>query len=63
VLGLPDELRLDEVHRGRADEPGDEEVLGPLVQHLRRRNLLENALAQHATRSPIVIASVWSCVT
>ena len=31
--------RLDEVHRRRADEPGDEQVARPLVQRLRRVDL------------------------
>ena len=40
--------RGQEVHRRRADEPGDEEVDRLLVELARRRDLLEDALAQHA---------------
>jgi hypothetical protein len=36
-----------EVHRRRADEPGHEQVDRLLVQHARRIDLLEHALAQH----------------
>ena len=58
------ELGLDEVHRRRADEPGDEEVRRPVVEHLRPVDLLEQARrACTQTRSPSVIASLWSCVT
>ena len=35
------ERRIDEVHRGRTDEPGDEEVRRAVVQHLRRVDLLQ----------------------
>src|SRR5438309_2846857 len=42
------ELRLDEVHRGRADEAGDEEVRRAVVQHLRTVDLLEEPGPQHA---------------
>ena len=41
------ELRVDEVHRGRADEAGDEQVHRMLVQRLRAVDLLQLALAQH----------------
>jgi hypothetical protein len=34
-----------------------------VVERLRRRHLLQLALRMTATRSPIVIASTWSCVT
>ncbi len=37
----------DEVHRGRADELGDEQVARPLVELLRRRDLLEEAVPHH----------------
>ena len=40
-------LRLDEVHRGRADERGDEEVLRPAVERLRRVDLLDASVAHH----------------
>ena len=39
------ERGLDQVHRGRADEPGDEQVRRVVVQELRRVDLLEHALA------------------
>ena len=38
---------LEEVHRRRADEPGDEEVDGVLVERLRGVDLLQLALADH----------------
>ena len=56
--------RLDEVHRGRADEAADEEVDRPLVELLRRRDLLEHALAHdrdavaHRHRLDLVVRHV-----
>ena len=41
------EIRADEVHRGRADELGDEEVDGAVVEPLRRVELLQHAVAHH----------------
>ena len=41
------ERRLDEVHRRAADEAGDEEVQRPVVELLRRCDLLQLALAHH----------------
>ena len=41
----------DEVHRGRPDEPGDEQVRGGVVQVVGRADLLQDALAQH--RDPV----------
>ena len=38
---------LDEIHRRRADELGDEEVPRALVEHLRRVDLLEEPAAHH----------------
>ena len=35
---------LHEVHRGGADEPGDEQVRRPVVELLRRGDLLQHAL-------------------
>ncbi|HWJ32189.1 MAG TPA: hypothetical protein VNR59_07600 [Gaiellaceae bacterium] len=43
-----DEVGLDEVHRGRADEAGDEEVRRRVVEHLRLVDLLQVPVAQHA---------------
>ena len=40
--------RLDEVHGGRADEAGDEEIGRPVVQGLRAVDLLQQAAAQDA---------------
>ena len=57
------DVRDDEVHRGRADELGDEEVDRLAVEVLRRVELLQLALAHHGDRSPSVIASDWSWVT
>ena len=59
----PRDRRLVQVHRRRADERGDEEVRGLLVQVLRGGELLEGAVAQDRDPVPIVIASVWSWVT
>ena len=56
--------RLDEVHRRRADEAADEEVDRPLVELLRRRDLLELALAHdrdavaHRHRLDLVVRDV-----
>ena len=41
------DVRLDEVHRGRADEGGDEEVDRMLVEVLRRIHLLDAPVAHH----------------
>ena len=42
------ERGLDEVHRRRADEAGDEEVGGRVVERLRLVDLLQMAATQHA---------------
>ena len=39
--------RVEQVHRGAADEAADEEVDGPVVERLRVVDLLELALAHH----------------
>ena len=44
-------------------KPGDEHVRGRVVQLVRRADLLDHAGFMTAIRSPIVIASTWSCVT
>jgi hypothetical protein len=49
---------LEHVHRGAADEPGDEHVPGPVIQLLRRCDRLQHPLRMTDTRSPIVIASI-----
>ncbi len=41
------QLRVDEVHRGRPDESGDEQVVRPLVEVKWRVDLLEHAVLQH----------------
>ncbi len=41
------ELRLHEVHRRAADEARDEEVRGPVEDHLRIAGLLQHAVAHH----------------
>ena len=56
------------LHRGReqvgdADEPGDEGLLGALVDLLGRARLLHPALSMTAIRSDIASASSWSWVT
>ena len=43
----PSIVRLDEVHRRRADERRDEQVRGVRVEVLRRVDLLQHAVAQH----------------
>ncbi len=45
VLAL--EVGADDVHRRRADELGNEEVHGPVVEGLRHVELLEDAVAHH----------------
>ena len=60
---VADELGHYEVHRRRADEPGDEQVDRRVEQGLRRVDLLQPTVPQHATRWPSVIASTWSWVT
>ena len=47
VAVLPLEPRLEHVHRRAADEAGDEQVDRVVVQLLRRRHLLQLALAHH----------------
>ena len=46
------QLALEEVHRRAADEAGDEDVGGLVVQLLRRRDLLQLALAHHRDALP-----------
>ena len=56
--------RLDEVHRRRADEAADEEVHGPLVELLRRSDLLDLAFPHdrdaiaHRHRLDLVVRDV-----
>jgi hypothetical protein len=45
TVRLPFDPRLDEVHRGGADEPGDKQVRRPLEHRLGRGDLLNFALA------------------
>ena len=47
AVAVARELGLDEVHRWRADELGDEQIRRPLVEPLRRVDLLEHAAAHH----------------
>src|SRR5581483_7783831 len=47
ATAMPLDARLEHVHRGAPDEACDEEVEGPVVQLLRRRDLLQLALAHH----------------
>ncbi len=62
-----DRVALDpcghEAHGRRAHEARDEEVHRLVVELLRRADLLDDSQSHHRTRSPSVIASVWSCVT
>ena len=46
-IGGTGELRGEEVHGRRADEPGDEQVRRPRVKVLRSVDLLEDAVAHH----------------
>ena len=59
-----DSVHGDEVHRGAAEEPGDERV-GRLVVDLLRGTPSCRTLppSMTAMRSPRPIASTWSCVT
>ena len=52
-----------QVHRGRADEPGDELVHRVVIELARGGALLQLPAASTATRWPMVIASTWSWVT
>ena len=60
----PRDRALVQVHRRRADERGDEQVRGPLVKLLRRRQLLERAVAEegdpvaHRHRLRLVVGDV-----
>ena len=55
---------VEHVHRRVADERGDEAVCRPVVDLVRRRRAAAaRPRACTATRSAIVIASAWSCVT
>ena len=56
--------RLDHVHRRRPDEPADEQVR-PAASYSTCgvSTCCSRPCLITATRSPIVIASVWSCVT
>ena len=47
----PGDRRLHQVHGGRPDEPGDEQVHRMVVEGLRRVDLLQHALAEH--RHPV----------
>ncbi len=59
-----DDIGGEQVHGGRADEGGDEQVAGRVVEHLRRRDLLEDALAHdrdpitHGHRLDLVVRDV-----
>ena len=53
----------DQVHRGRADKRGHEEVGGLAEQPLRRVYLLQDTVPEHRHAVTDVIASTWSCVT
>ena len=60
----PSTVGGQEVHGRRADEPGDEQVDRLLVELAGHVDLLEHApLRSTATRSPSVMASIWSWVT
>ena len=54
---------VDDVHRRRADELRDEQVVRPVVELERRADLLDAPSCITTMRSAIVIASIWSCVT
>ncbi|MEO6125342.1 MAG: hypothetical protein ABIR32_16685, partial [Ilumatobacteraceae bacterium] len=51
IRATTDDLGLDDVHRRRADELGDEQVVGRVVQILRRGALHQVAPTQY--RNPI----------
>jgi hypothetical protein len=48
---------------GAADEARDEGVAGPVVELLRRADLLDDAVVHHHDPVGQVIASTWSWVT
>ncbi len=61
---VPVDRRLDEVHRRRADERGDEDVPRPRRRASAARRPARSVPSRMtATRWPSVIASVWSWVT
>ena len=60
---VPLYLRREEVHRRRADEAGDEQVDRLLVELRGEATCCSDPFFITATRSPSVIASVWSWVT
>jgi hypothetical protein len=49
---------MSQIHRGRADEAGHEQVGRIGVELGRRAGLLEHAVVQDS----VLIASTWSCV-
>jgi hypothetical protein len=55
--------RLEQVHGRRADEARDEEVDGASYSRCGVSTCCSTPSRITATRSPIVIASTWSCVT
>ena len=61
--GAVRERGLDEVHRGRADEGGDEEVDRASKSCCGVAHCCRTPSRRTATRWPSVIASTWSCVT
>jgi hypothetical protein len=56
-------LPQEQIHHRRADEGRHEEVVGLVVQGLRRPCCWRTPSRITAIRVPIVIASTWSCVT
>ena len=61
---LPGDVLLRyEIHLGRADEAGDEEVGGAFVEFERRAELLDCPALSTTILSAMVIASTWSWVT
>jgi hypothetical protein len=57
------DARREEVHRRRAHEARHEEVDRVVVELLGVSTCCSMPARMTATRSPSVIASVWSCVT
>jgi hypothetical protein len=58
-----DDVGGQQVHGGRADEAGDEDVLRLLGQGRGVPTCCRTPSFRTAMRSPMVRASVWSCVT
>ena len=63
-VAIADDLALNHVHGRRADEAGDEEIVGPVVEFERRADLLDDAvmhdddLVGHGHRLDLVVGDI-----